>query len=456
MELLELPGHKGLAAPRKHSKSTSVGLIWLAWRIVNQRNHYIQYFSDTYLQSVAYVNMLKGEFEENATLRWLYGNLVGDDWRDGEFVTNTDIKVEAKAYGIKIRGSRHKQYRPDLQVYDDMENDENVASDDQRRKRRYWLTKAALPAMAKGGQAVFIGTILHSDSLLNNIVHNLDEFAAWKTKVFQALTDNPDGTQTALWPAMYSVEELKRMRDDPTCDDYMGALAFAQEMQNQPLSDEDRIIKTEWIDGPPDKPLRYTLAQKEAEWRAQNPEAPEEHNWVNQTMTEIVGAVDPAISEKTTADYWAMVTVGFDRQGEQWILDYVRVRSNDPLAQANLIVDQYVKWRQDKIKLESVAYQAGLAQLVKKVAAERKVYVPVWEVTPDRDKVRRAIIHSANFSGHLVHLRTDHELANAFREELLQFPLGAHDDMFDAYMHAAEERIKRTQGRIFKEKPKGF
>jgi predicted phage terminase large subunit-like protein len=448
---IEQPGNKGIAAPRRHAKTTLVDFGWLMWKIVYRHKHYIQLFSDTYAQSVENVNNVRDELDENELLKWVYGTQKTALWRDGEFVTSSDCKVEAKAFGIRVRGSRYKQYRPDLQIYDDMENDENVASEDQRAKRRNWLTKAAMPAMAKNGEVVYIGTILHFDSLLNNIINKVDEFASWKTKLFKALNTDADGLETSLWPAMYTVEEYKRMRDDPTYEAYMGSLAFAQEMQNQPLSDADRIFKEAWID-----PFRYALAAKMAEWRFEHPDAPEDQTWITQEIIRIEGAVDPAISEKTHADYWTFATVGFDRKGEQWQLDMVRIKESDLNKQADMVIDQYEKWKHDKIKIEAVAFQAGLATLVKKKAAERGLYPPVWPVVPDKDKRRRAIIHSASFSGGLVHLRTDHELAEVFRAELLAFPLGAHDDMLDAYMNCAEDSIKKTRGRVFAKKPRGF
>lgn len=448
---IERPGNKAVAAPRRHAKTTLVDFGWLAWRILYGRNHYVQLFSDTYAQSVENVNNLRNELAENELLIWIYGPQKTEEWRDGEFVTAGGCKVEAKAYGIRVRGSRFRQYRPDLQVYDDMENDENVASAEQRMKRRNWLTKAAMPAMAKGGEVVYIGTVLHSDSLLQNILDGVDEFASWKTLLFKALSEDADGNLVSLWPAVYSVGEYLRMRDDPTYEGYMGSLAFAQEMQNQPISDADRVIKEGWID-----PYRYSLAAKDAEWRSENPEAAPDASWASSELQNVIMAIDPAISEKTSADYWALQVWGFDKKGEQWQLDMHRMREKDPKKQVQVIIDYYLKWKPHKIKIEAVAYQAGLATLVQKEAAERGTYLPIFTVVPDKDKRRRAIIHSANFSGGLVHLMTDHPLAEVFRSEILSFPLGSHDDMLDAYMNCAEEFVMRRTGRVFSQKPAGF
>lgn len=457
IELLDARGNSGIAAPRGHAKTTIASIVYLAWLVLYRREPFIMVGSETFGLAVMNVNALKMELAENEKIRAIYGRQESDFWQDGQFITSGDVMVMAISYGGRVRGVKHRQHRPTFILLDDMENDKNVRSADQRQFMREWIVKAVLPALAKEGRVKIIGTILHSDSLLANIITGVDEFKSWLqgSRLFKALSIEGD-QERALWPALYTLDELKRMRDDPTYEHYKGSLAFSQEMQNEPLSDVDRIFKATWIDGSVENPLRYSLAERMAHWRADNPEAPESQTWITQNIVEIQAGVDPAISMKTQADYWAMVTVGFDRKGEQWILDVIRTKEGDVERQAQIVIDNYLKWRHDKIKVESVAYQAGLFNLIKKIGAEQRVYPTIYPVIQDKDKVRRAIIHSANFSGGLVHLRTDHELSNVFREELLQFPRGVHDDMIDAYMNAAEDQIKKTRGRVFSKKPQGF
>jgi len=66
------------------------------------------------------------------------------------------------------------------------------------------------------------------------------------------------------------------------------------------------------------------------------------------------------------------------------------------------------------------------------------------------------MIHSAPFSGGMVHLREDSPFFQAFYDEVLQFPLGEHDDMLDAYMHSADEAITQNRVRAFADKPDLF
>lgn len=97
-------------------------------------------------------------------------------------LTKTDIKAEAIGSGKKVRGRRHRNWRPDLIVLDDIENDENVNTPEQRRKLKNWFDKAVSKAGDTYTDIMYIGTILHYDSLLNNVLQN----PRYKTKKYRA------------------------------------------------------------------------------------------------------------------------------------------------------------------------------------------------------------------------------------------------------------------------------
>ena len=61
-------------------------------------------------------------------------------------MTSTNIKVEAIGSGKKIRGRKHRNWRPDLLILDDIENDENVRTPEQRAKLDSWFKKAVSKA----------------------------------------------------------------------------------------------------------------------------------------------------------------------------------------------------------------------------------------------------------------------------------------------------------------------
>lgn len=462
-----LTGFAAKAAPRGFSKSTITDLVLLCWAALNAKRRFIILISDTHSQATMLMESVKAEIETNDLINWLYENPQGETWSENEielFGVNgpgerLPIKIIAKGAGMKIRGLKFLNFRPDLIIFDDLENDEAVQSADRRRKLKNWLVRGVIPALSKDGCIWYIGTVLHRDSLLSNILDKKDEFASWRSNKYQAIIDG----NTSLWPDRFDVTNLLRMRDDPTYDRYIGPLAFAQEMMNNPLPETDLIFQQPWIDGPSynfqDLINRYSATTNATGQAAI-------HNWLSANAKMIIGSVDPAISEKTTADYWAMATIMIanacplcegNPPGHILQLDMHRVRESDPVKQVNIILDQYQMWKHDKIRIETVAYQHGLYQLTRRLSTERSIYPPIRAFTPDRDKHRRAIIFSAVMAGKIVHLRNDHILWGPLQEEILNFPQAEHDDMLDALMSASEQiTMKIAKPRAHTNKPTGF
>lgn len=455
-EDLASPINSADAAPRGHAKTTILS-VEIIYRIVNGLSHYILPISDTYTQAKDQVDNVRQELDGNHMLRWVYGDLsTAWHWTSGSFTTANEVRVTARGSNMKVRGLKYKHWRPDFVAVDDLENDEAVMKQERREKLMNWFKRAVLPAMSPAGKVGLVGTVLHDDSLLNNALKGEKGFGGWRSNKFAALNSGDDGIEHSLWDSRFPVDTLKRMRDDPTYERYLGPIAFSQEMQNEAADDTARIIKREWIYGSDENPRPYSLTAKEAAWAASHP--PDSKSWAESELVKIIMAVDPAISEKTTADYFAVFALGVDRKGDIWELDKFRDRIGDIDKQIDIVIDMAMGLpvKPDKLKIESVAYQAGLARAVQRRAAERGIHLPVFEVRPDKDKFRRAVIHSANFAGGLVHLRTDHPLFEAFVKEILDFPVGEHDDMFDAYMHAAEDQVQRASTRTFRTKPAGF
>jgi predicted phage terminase large subunit-like protein len=451
-------GNVGGCAPRGFAKSTSTSLVYLAFRTLNATSRFSIVISDTYTQAVDLLAGLKDELAENEMIRWLYGDVVGESWAEDDIEVlgydpagrRVPCRIIALGAGMKVRGRKFKNFRPQLIIIDDLENDEAVQSKERRAKLRKWLVRAVLPAIDRTiGRVIMIGTILHKRSLLNAIVNKEAEFRSWHTFKLAGIMDGK-----SIWPELYSTKEIYQWRDDPSHPNYLGAVAWAQEIQNNPQDEGLQIIQDEWLEG-----QGFNLAELINRWvpllTPLGQELPEDYDilgeWLKFHFKAIHTSVDPAISEKQTADFWAMVTVGITKQcplcngaeGHIMILDYVRMREPDPNKQVQTVIDNYLLWQHDKVRVEAVAYQSGLVRLIKNEAAKQGLYLPIRPFRPTTSKVARMNIHAANFSGRLVHYRADHPLAPAFIEELTEFPQGEHDDMVDSYMGAADVSLKR-------------
>lgn len=406
-DILSLASNKelkyiGIAAPRGHAKSTTVDFVFALWSTVYKEHHFGVIISDTVTQSVEFVNALKDEFENNVILHWLYGDLTSNDWRDGEFVTSTGVKWVAKGAGMKVRGLRHREWRPDLIILDDLENDERVATVAQRQKLKKWLVRAVLPALSRDGRAILIGTVLHHDSLLQNILKHRDSFASWTTRLFQAISSDKNGKEQALWPEHMDLDYLRAIRDDSKHPKYIGSIAFAQEYQNKPFDEADAIIKPDQI-----------------QWTDKIPS--------DSQIVATVLTVDPAVSERAMADPTGKVIASLGTDGNI----YVRYVGNERLSPKNNSED--IKRLDEIYKPRIIGIENGALGLVFR---ELLAGLPVIGLEPDKDKVRRLLAVSRFFEAGKIYFVQGSKNINELYDQLLEFPKGSHDDMVDALVYA--------------------
>ncbi len=413
--LYQEDGFKGAAAPRGMAKSAITNQVYHAWLIAYKKKHFIVQVSDTFTQAKEQVETLAYLLETSDTFHYLYGDLRTRRWKASDIETTTQTRVLAKGQGMKLRGLRYRSWRPDLITFDDLENDESVKNPERRRKTKQWVLNSALPALAppsEGGEAIFIGTILHHDSILSNIVKKRGEFSSYKVLIFKALnTSKMTGLKFSLWPSRFPVKHLVRMGSDPTYAFYIGSLAFAQEMQNEPSSDKDAVIKPAWI-GSVDQRSNYPRKI-------------------------VTIAMDPAISKKETADYTGKVAAEADREGNVTIFKI----GNDRFDFPENIADMKVWNEQIKphtIVVEEVAFQTAYKSAL--------AGLPIKGVKPDTDKRRRILSISAFFEAGRIRIMRGIANEQVLITQLTEFPSSAHDDLVDAAYYAIMELIGGTVG----------
>ena len=265
---------RAIEAPRGHAKSTTFTFKDSIHAAVYAYKHYEIILSDSSEQAEGFLTDIKTEMEENAALREDFGTLQGRVWKSSVILLANGVKIEAIGSGKKIRGRRHKQWRPDLIVCDDLENDENVNTPDQRKKLRDWFYKAVSKAGDTYTDIVYIGTLLHFDALLANVARNpsyksvryqgVIQFAthtelwdAWEALYTDLGNENRqeearayfeanraemlEGTRV-LWEEKLSYYDLMVIRVSE------GEASFNSEIQNDPIDPENCTFQEEWFD----------------------------------------------------------------------------------------------------------------------------------------------------------------------------------------------------------------
>lgn len=140
--------------------------------------------------------------------------------------------------------------------------------------------------------------------------------------------------------------------------------------------------------------------------------------------------VDLAISERDGADYTAIVAMARDPDsGVIYIKEVERFRAgfHEVLTRIKAAAARH---NPSIVAIEQTQFQAAVVQEL-----ARTTTLPVRGVRPDRDKVTRFAPLLTRFEQRMVRLDPSGCPA-AFRDELMAFPDGAHDDMVDAASYA--------------------
>ncbi|WP_348980996.1 phage terminase large subunit [Dehalobacter sp. TeCB1] len=426
-----------LAAPRGHAKSTNVTFKDTIHAVVYEYKHYILLLSDSSDQAEGFLSNIREEFEENEAIREDFGDLAGKIWRNNVLLTVTNIKIEAIGSGKKVRGRKHKNWRPDLIILDDIENDENVRTPEQRKKLENWFYKAVSKAGDDYTDIVYIGTVLHYDALLMKILRNpgymtikyqaVISFAVNKglwdqwERIYTDLAnqqraadaqaffeahkeDMLEGTKV-LWEEKLSYYDLMVSKVDE------GEASFYSEFQNEPINPDDCLFNEEWFDFY----NAYTIDFK-----------------VGFTF---FGFVDPSLGKTKKSDYSTIITLAReDSTGYLYDLDAdIERRHPDKIIEDVLEKERWLRITYGKgykkFGCETNQFQFFLKEQLAKASAKAGLYLPIEEVNQTTNKELRIESLQPDIKNKYIKFNPAHK---TLLEQLKFFPMAANDDGPDA------------------------
>ena len=404
------------AAPRGHAKSTAITHAFTLANICFRKASYILIISDTEGQAVNFVGDMKVEFIENDAMKLMFGIEKLKKDRETEFIVQfTDghqVKVEARGTGQKVRGSKWRNKRPDLIVCDDLENDEIVMNEERRKKAKDWFMGALIPCLAKGGRLRVVGTILHLDSLLENImpplgdpttvVDGLKQYSSvertWHSVRYKAHNED---FSLMLWPQQFSKERFERIRQN--------------------------YIEQGFPEGYSQEYLNYPIDESSAYFRKGDFQEIEEDG---QPEDYYISA-DLAISQKDTAAYSVFVVAGVPPNNSLRIRDVIRFRG-DSLDIIETLFNLHRKWKPEMIFLEQENIARTLGPILNKEMEERGTYPRIEPMTASQDKIKRARALQARMRAGMVEFDIEADWFATLQTEMLHFPRGKYMDQVDA------------------------
>jgi hypothetical protein len=146
---------------------------------------------------------IKHELQTNEALIGFYGNQVGTVWNEGRIELANGVCLQALGRGQTLRGSKHKQWRPDMLLADDIEEKEHVRDPKARRETLSWFIADVMPAVDKIYRVRMLATPLDVEAL----PMTLRADPKWTTKIYPIEhVDAETGDRVPTWPARYPLD----------------------------------------------------------------------------------------------------------------------------------------------------------------------------------------------------------------------------------------------------------
>jgi predicted phage terminase large subunit-like protein len=444
-----------VAAPRGHAKSSVVSLAYVLWSALYNKEPFILLVSATRTQAVDQLRNIKRELQSNELLIRDFPDLCyppgakshPKPWRDEHITLRNGVTIKAFGANQSIRGIRQGPHRPSLIVVDDLEDQEHVASTEQRRKLRSWFERTLLKTGDGRTNVIVVGTILHYDALLAHLTEPRDEdrTPGWEGKRHKAVlrfADREDlwqeweairtgrqpygkgsleeraarfldenrkamlkGTKV-LWPERESYERLMEMRL------IEGRASFQAEKQNEPLDPDECLFREEdfiyWDEDfrGPDDLIRHLGPR-----------------------TRFFGACDPSLGRGQGSDYTAIVILAEDRQSKLLYVVAADIARRSPEKTIERILEYNRMYPFRAFGVEANQFQSLMSADLKRRFREQGKWVKIVDLTNSQNKIGRVSqLEPLIAQGRLRLSKRHRELL----DQLRLFPLAAHDDGPDA------------------------
>lgn len=446
-----------VAAPRGHAKSTNFTFKDSLHAILYGYKHYILILSDSSEQAEGFLDDIKTELEDNANIIMDFGSLKGDKaWRSGVILTSTDIKAEAIGSGKKVRGRRHRNWRPDLIVLDDIENDENVNTPEQRRKLKSWFDKAVSKAGDTYTDIMYIGTILHYDSLLSNVLQN----PRYKTRKYRAVIS--EAANAGLWEEWESIytnlfneaheqdarafyeehreemllgtevlwEEKLSYYDLMEIKVSEGEASFNSELQNDPIDPDNATFNPEWFDYYEPELMDFS-----------SPEFI------------FIGANDPSLGKNKKSDTSSIINLALStKTGYMYVVD-ASVERRKPDVIIDDVFETQRRLKRDygkgfyKFGVEIVQFQYYFKEVMAAKSAQEGEYIPIEEIQSTVNKTLRIESLQPVIKNKYLKFNREHK---TLLKQLQEFPMGKNDDAPDGLQMAVQlaQSVKAVAAKI--------
>lgn len=397
---------------------TSIARAYTAKRISYGLAKTILYIGKSEGHAIRSVSWLKNQVETNRKWASTFQLSKGDKWQDVEAsihhgIEDYDVWIMAMGITGSIRGINRDDFRPDLIVLDDVIDDENAATKEQREKvktRIYGAVKESLAPASEEPTAklAMLQTPIHQEDASVEALSD-PEWVSAKFGCWTPETEHlPLHMQESAWPDRWPSEVLRKEKK-AAINRNMSSVWY-REKECRLISPENMAFKDHWL-------KKYDRSQLPA---------------YGQRVL-VIDPVPPPSAKELEAglvkkDFECLHVV--QRTDKNFYsVDYRIRRGHDPSWTLANTFELLEKYGCTKILVESVAYQRTLAWLIREAMEQRQQWWQVQEFTDARSKFSKIVdsLNGVASAGHLYAYEEGPELFSQFRD----YPHVSHDDVLE-------------------------
>lgn len=397
-----------IEAPRGWGKTSLSNLAFPAKKILFQDKQFIVPVSNTGTQATMQSENLKRELTSNSSIYKIFGPMKSEVFNKEIWITSSDIAVMPRGAGQQVRGLLYKNSRPDLIIVDDVEDGESVRSPEQRLKLKEWFFADVCNAVARHlntWKIVVIGTLLHEDSLLANL---LDD-PTWH-HVHLALCDE---NLKSNWPDFMSDAEVAKLYNSYLVQGLLDT--FYREYMGLPIAKETAKFKQEYFKHYDETDSQFVDGR---------------HKLEN------IVIIDPAKTTTSTANDSAVVGVGIDTAIPRiYVRDIVRGQFH-PDQQINEAFAMADRLGAKVIGVEVTSLNEFITYPIKTEMIRRGRFYDLVELKARGVKEDRIAALAPFYRlGYVFHNKN---CCSALEGQLLSYPRSKKDDIMDALAYVVE------------------
>lgn len=242
-----------IAAPRGLGKTTRMSIGKCGQSILFGKHRFICYISNAFESAQRQTNNLKRELMTNDVVRRYFGDIrpekfdgMEEDFSKVSWVAQSKSAenktiVLPRGYGQQIRGLKFGSIRPDLLIFDDLEETALLYSEEQRKKMRDWFFSDATLCVDQNEGAnykiIYIDTLKHEDSLLAHLL-TLPDWHGIRLSIC-------DENYNSLAPKFRSTAKIKAQVEENRA---AGTLDhFYREFMSEPVSKENQSFDPKYF-----------------------------------------------------------------------------------------------------------------------------------------------------------------------------------------------------------------